>query len=196
MINQQTVLQDVLFRILIQVMTGNTAHGPSDLASQPRPARPEDASRAYPTIKAVAILEAMASARRPLSITELGLLLGIPKPTVHRIVRMLEDKGLLQREPGDRRFVLGARLVSLGLDIIASSMQLGPRHAILAALSAELGETCNFGVMAGSHVVYLARVESALPFRPRVETRARGAPHFTPVGKLVLSPPPPAHHAS
>jgi len=93
----------------------------------------------------------MASARRPLSITELGLLLGIPKPTVHRIVRMLEDKGLLQREPGDRRFVLGARLVSLGLDIIASSMQLGPRHAILAALSAKLGETCNFGVMAGSH---------------------------------------------
>ena len=129
----------------------------------------------------------MASARRPLSITELGLLLGIPKPTVHRIVRMLEDKGLLQREPGDRRFVLGARLVSLGLDIIASSMQLGPRHAILAALSAELGETCNFGVMAGSHVVYLDRVESAWPFGLRFEPGSRVPLHCTSMGKLFLS---------
>ena len=74
-------------------MAWNTPHGPGDWASRPRPERrqtqPDDASRAYPTIKAVAILEAMASERRPLSITELGLLLGIPKPTVHRIVRML-----------------------------------------------------------------------------------------------------------
>jgi len=168
-------------------MTLDTPPGPSDRVSQPRAARPQDASRAYPTIKAVAILEAMASARRPLSITELGLLLGIPKPTIHRIVRMLEDKGLLQREPGDRRFVLGARLVSLGLDIIASSMQLGPRHAILAALSAELGETCNFGVMAGSHVVYLDRVESAWPFGLRFEPGSRVPLHCTSMGKLFLS---------
>jgi IclR family transcriptional regulator, acetate operon repressor len=149
--------------------------------------RPEGASHAYPTIKAVAILEAMASARRPLSITELSVLLGIPKPTVHRIVRMLEDECLLQREPGERRFVPGARLVSLGLDIVASSMQFGPRHAILAALSAEIGETCNFGVMASNHVVYLDRVESAWPFGLRFEPGSRVPLHCTSMGKLFLS---------
>ena len=102
-------------------MTWGNSRGPSHWALEPRLERrltlPQGASRAYPTIKAVAILEAMASALRPLSVTELGVLLGIPKPTVHRIVRMLEGEGLLQREPGDRRFVPGARLVSLGLDI-------------------------------------------------------------------------------
>ena len=75
----------------------------------------------------------------------------------------------------------------LGLDIIASSMQLGPRHAILAALSAELGETCNFGVMAGSHVVYLDRVESAWPFGLRFEPGSRVPLHCTSMGKLFLS---------
>ena len=85
------------------------------------PAR-EPAGKAFPTVKAVAILEALATARRPLGVSELGALLGLPKPTAHRIVRMLESEGLLQREPGSRRYVPGTRLVRLGLDIVAASM--------------------------------------------------------------------------
>ena len=122
----------------------------------PRPAQPV---KTFPTVKAVAILEAMATARRPLGVSELGVLLGLPKPTAHRIVRMLEIEGLLQREPGSRRFVPGARMVQLGLGIVAASMLRAPRHAILEALSQQIGETCNFGVMSGSHVVYFDRVE-------------------------------------
>jgi IclR family transcriptional regulator, acetate operon repressor len=151
------------------------------------PDRLDRGSHAFPTIKAVGILEAMGSARRPLSVTELGVLLGIPKPTAHRIVRMLEAEGLLQREPGDRRYVPGARLVALGLDIVAAAMQRGPRHAILSALSAATGETCNFGVMAGSHVLYLNRVESAWPFGLRFEPGSRVPLHCTAMGKLFLS---------
>lgn len=149
--------------------------------------RSKGASRAYPTIKAVTILEAMTSARRPLSISELSVSLGIPKPTAHRIIRMLEEERLLQREPGERRFIPGSRLVSLGLDIVAASMQTAPRHAILAALSAEIGETCNFGVLAGSHVAYLDRVESAWPFGLRFEPGSRVPLHCTSMGKLFLS---------
>ena len=151
------------------------------------PERFDHGSRAFPTIKAVGILEAMGSARRPLSVTELGVLLGIPKPTAHRIVRMLEAERLLQREPGDRRYVPGARLVALGLDIVAAAMQRGPRHAILSALSAATGETCNFGIMAGSHVLYLSRVESAWPFGLRFEPGSRVPLHCTAMGKLFLS---------
>src|SRR5215472_12919932 len=124
----------------------------------------EQPAKTFPTVKAVAILEAMASARRPLGVSELGALLGLPKPTAHRIVRNLESEGLLQREPGSRRYVPGARMVQLGLGIVAAAMVRSPRHAILEALSKEIGETCNFGVMIGSHALYLDRVESAWPF--------------------------------
>ena len=147
----------------------------------------ERSTKAFPTVKAVAILEAMATARRPLGVSELGALLGLPKPTAHRIVRMLESEGLLQREPGSRRFVPGARMVQLGLGIVAASMLRAPRHAILEALSQEIGETCNFGVMSGSHVVYLDRVESAWPFGLRFEPGSRVPLHCTSMGKLFLS---------
>jgi DNA-binding IclR family transcriptional regulator len=145
------------------------------------------AERAFPTIKALAILETLAMARRPLGVTEIGALQGIPKPTAHRIVRMLENEGLLQREPGTRRFVPGARLMQLGLGIIAAAMLCAPRHAILEALSNEIGETCNFGVMAGSHAVYLDRVESAWPLGLRFEPGSRVPLHCTSMGKLFLS---------
>ncbi|HZP79574.1 MAG TPA: IclR family transcriptional regulator [Pseudolabrys sp.] len=156
----------------------------------------EEPSRAFPTVKAVAILETFAGAKRPLGVSELGVLLGIPKPTAHRIVRMLESEGLLQREPGSRRYVPGVRLVRLGLDIVAASMQRAPRHAVLEALSQEIGETCNFGVMSDSHVVYLDRVESEWPFGLRFETGSRVPLHCTSMGKLFLSMLPAARRAS
>jgi len=146
-----------------------------------------ETGKAFPTVKAVAILEAMATVRRPLGVTEVGVLLGLPKPTAHRIVRMLESEGLLQREPGSRRFVPGARLVRLGLGVVAASMLSAPRHAILEALSQKIGETCNFGVMADNHVVYLDRVESAWPFGLRFEPGSHVPLHCTSMGKLFLS---------
>jgi IclR family acetate operon transcriptional repressor len=147
----------------------------------------DGAGKAFPTVKAVSILEAIATARRPLGISEFGVLLGIPKATAHRIAHMLEDEGLLQREPGSNRYVPGARLERLGLDIVAASMSRAPRHAILESLSQQIGETCNFGVMAGSHVVYLDRVESAWPFGLRFEPGSRVPLHCTSMGKLFLS---------
>ena len=146
-----------------------------------------ETGKAFPTVKAVAILEAMATVRRPLGVTEVGVLLGLPKPTAHRIVRMLESEGLLQREPGSRRFVPGARLVRLGLGVVAASMLSAPRHAILEALSQKIGETCNFGVMADNHMVYLDRVESAWPFGLRFEPGSHVPLHCTSMGKLFLS---------
>ena len=169
---------------------------PLDPTSAPKPRltrapgkRPATASaeHAFPTIKALAIIETLATARRPLGASEISVLQGMPKPTAHRIVRMLEREGLLQREPGKRRFVPGARLLRLGLGIVSASMLRAPRHAILEALSNEVGETCNFGVMVGSHVVYLDRVESAWPLGLRFESGSRVPLHCTAMGKLFLS---------
>mgnify|MGYP003694185515 CR=1 FL=1 len=78
-------------------------------------------------------------------------------------------------------------MVQLGLGIVAASMLRAPRHAILEALSQTIGETCNFGVMTGSHVVYLDRVESAWPFGLRFEPGSRVPLHCTSMGKLFLS---------
>jgi DNA-binding IclR family transcriptional regulator len=185
-------LQEVLFRFLMYAMrVTNQTVIPLSRAMQERSAggmaRPDEGVGGFPTLKAFAVLETIARSERPLGVSDLSLLLSVPKPTVHRIVRMLESEGLLQREPGTRRFAPGARLLGLGLSIVAASVRTAPRRAILEGLSREIGETCNFGVLAGNDVVYLDRVEAAWPLGLRFEAGSRVPVHCTSMGKLLLS---------
>lgn len=142
-------------------------------------------------LKPFAFLEAIAQTQRALSVSELGTLLNVPQPTAHRIVHMLESEGFLEREPGSRRYAPGARLVRLGFGVVAASARAAPRHAILEALSRDIGETCNFGIRVGNHLMYLDRVEAAWPFGLRFEPGSRVPLHCTSMGKLFLSFVPP-----
>ena len=64
-------------------------------------------------IRGFAIVERIVQADRPLSSAYLAEELDLPKATVHRICQQLEDEGLLQREPGGKRFTGGKRLRQL-----------------------------------------------------------------------------------
>jgi len=152
--------------------------------------RDEDAAGAVP--KALRVLEAVASRKRPMSIAEIASALDMPQPTAHRIVGTLEKLGFVGREPGRRRVVEGARLVSLGLNVLQAAAASGTRHAVLAALARKTGESCNLGVMANGHVVYVDRVESHWPLGLRFEPGSRVPLHCTAIGKLMLSRLPPA----
>jgi len=138
-------------------------------------------------LKVFAVLESIASAQRPLAISELAALLRVPKPTMHRIVRQLDGEGLLQREPDSRVYSPGPRLINFAFGVVRSSMRSAPRHAVLEALSAKVGETCNFGTISGSAVLYIDRVEASWPFGLRFEPGSRVPLHCTSVGKLLLS---------
>jgi len=169
-----------------------------NLGLEPVPSRRKAASGGEPpaskegpgggsALKVFAVLESIATAQRPLAISELAALLGVPKPTMHRIVRQLDAEGLLQREPNRRVYGPGPRLLNFALGAVRSSMRSAPRHAVLEALSAKVGETCNFGMIAGNAVLYLDRVEASWPFGLRFDAGSRVPMHCTSVGKLLLS---------
>lgn len=138
-------------------------------------------------LKPFAFLETIAQMRRPLSVSELSALLNVPQPTAHRIVHMLENEGFLEREPGMRKYAPGERLIRLGFEVVSISARAAPRRAILEALSKEIGETCNFGIRVGGHLMYLDRVEAKWPFGLRFEPGSRVPLHCTSMGKLFLS---------
>lgn len=149
------------------------------------PANPEDNSGS--TAKALRILEAVTDDSRPTSIAELAAMLRLSKPTAHRIGTALENLGYLEREPGSRRFIEGNRLINLALKVLQAASARGPRHGIIQSLSETIGETCNMGVMSGTEVVYLDRVEAIWPLGLRFEPGSRVPLHCTSLGKLFLS---------
>lgn len=139
------------------------------------------------TLRAVAVLEALVAAERPASLAELTRTLRLPKPTLYRMLAMLEAANLVVREPGARRYVLGPRLATLGRNVMLNSSLRTERHAILARLVGEIGETCNFTMLDGHAVVYLDRVEAAWPLRITLSPGSQVPLHCTASGKLLLA---------
>jgi len=139
------------------------------------------------TLRAVSVLEALVAADRPASLAELTEASRLPKPTLYRMLGMLESAGLVSREPGSRRYAPGHRLASLGRNVMLNGSLRAERHAILARLVDEIGETCNFTMLDGAAVIYLDRVEAAWPLRMNLSSGSHVPLHCTASGKLLLA---------
>ena len=145
----------------------------------------QDSSSA--TLRAIAVLENIVRADRPVSLTEVMSAVGLPKPTVYRILTLLANSGLLLREPDGKHYTVGPRLAHFGTEILMNSSVRGARHAILQRLVDDIGETCNFTMLDGSEVVYLDRVETAWPLRMNLQPGSRVPLHCSASGKLLLA---------
>ena len=139
------------------------------------------------TLRAISLIEALVAADRPASLAELTGTAHLPKPTLYRMLGMLESAGLVSREPGSRRYAPGPRLASLGRNVMLNGSLRAGRHAILARLVEEIGETCNFTMLDGPQVVYLDRVEAAWPLRMNLTSGSHVPLHCTGSGKLLLA---------
>lgn len=138
-------------------------------------------------LRGLAILNTVANSSRPLSITDLVNELGLAKPTVHRIASQLEDENYLQRNPSDKRFVVGFKLKEFSTNILSNNSIGAPRRAILEALSNEIGETCNCTMLDGYQTVYFDRVECNWPIKINLHPGSRLPLHATASGKLFLA---------
>jgi IclR family acetate operon transcriptional repressor len=137
--------------------------------------------------KALLVLESLTADRRPLTMTELSRATGMTKPTAHRIVTLLDELGFVEREPSGRGYVEGPRLIKLALNTLSASAPRAMRRAVLRAVSEDVGETCNLGILFGGEVVYIDRVEAKWPLGLRFEAGSRVPAHCTAIGKLLLS---------
>jgi DNA-binding IclR family transcriptional regulator len=139
------------------------------------------------TLRAVSVLEALVAADRPAALAELTGAVRLPKPTLYRMLGMLESAGLVMREPGARRYAPGPRLAALGRNVMLNASVRAERRAILARLVEEIGETCNFTMLDGAEVVYVDRVETAWPLRMTLTSGSHVPLHCTASGKLLLA---------
>ncbi|CAO3381495.1 IclR family transcriptional regulator [Azospirillum argentinense] len=174
-------------------MTRKIALGSAPL-QEPREPTTEDAAdtnsadRRPLADRVLALLDAVAGAGQPMAVKDIAEKLALPKPTAHRLIAMLEERGFLARPIDGRLVTVGPKLRTLALNTLRSSLAQAPSHARLRALSLELGETCNIGVLEGGDVVYLDRVEvENWPLRLEFGVGSRVPLHCTAMGKLFLA---------
>ncbi|MFB9122159.1 IclR family transcriptional regulator [Paraburkholderia dipogonis] len=141
-----------------------------------------------PTLRAFALLEHLVNSDGPVSLADIAQDVALPKASLHRMLASLEAGGLVIREPGQKNaYVIGPRLAQLALGVVRHSGARRLRHAILARLVADLGETCNLTMLHETEVLYLDRMEAPWPLRLDLKPGSHVPAYCSASGKLLLA---------
>jgi DNA-binding IclR family transcriptional regulator len=147
----------------------------------------KDAANGQPLDRAIAILSALAHSARPMSVTELAEMSGVPVPTVHRMAAQLEKRTLVKRALGSKKLLVGAALVRLGIATTEAAMRSDQVHQILVALAGKIGEPCQIGVREENEVVYVDTARAARSAGLHFEQGRHAPIHCTSIGKIYLA---------
>jgi len=137
--------------------------------------------------KSMVILGRLLDCDRPMALAEIAQHAGIPRQTVYRIARQLEDAGLIRRELDGDGYTVGAALLDIGINALRLASRSLPIRGVLRNLVESVGETCNIGILDRDQIVYVERVECDWPLRLQFRPGSRVSVHATAIGKLMLA---------
>lgn len=136
--------------------------------------------------KAMAVLETVALAERPMRFTDVLAVSGQPRGTLHRQLSHLVQEGLLELRP-DHAYVPGLRLLKLASASWARNEFRAVAAPFLETLHRETGETVHLGVLRGREIIYLDKVESRQAVRMNSQIGNASPVYCTGVGKAALA---------
>ena len=138
-------------------------------------------------LRLLLVLEEVALYGRAVKPMELVEKLGLPKPTIHRLLQTAETEGFLQRDLDGRSYGPGPRLRGLAAHTMSAEHLRTARLAILKSVADEIGETCNLATPDREGMTYLDRVETKWPLRIQLPIGTQVPFHCTASGKMYLS---------
>jgi len=122
-----------------------------------------------------------------MNLTELARKLGVGKSSVYRLLVTLARRGYVDKDPQSERYRLTYRLFAVGSP---AADRFGLREAanpIMQRLAGETGETVNLGLLDGTRVVNLHKVEGRHLLRMHLELGGGAPAHATALGKVLLA---------
>lgn len=137
--------------------------------------------------RALHILEHVIESGQAVSVTELADAVQLPRPTVYRLARLLENRGFLLKDIDDRKYVPGPQMEDLAFAMLQRKLGTAPRRIILERLAEQAKEACNISMLDGHRLTYIDRVDMAWPLRMSFDVGSHVPIHCTASGKLLLA---------
>jgi IclR family transcriptional regulator, acetate operon repressor len=150
------------------------------------PKNPEDGQGTGTLGKAMSVLGIIADSSEPLRFTDVLQRSDQPRGTLHRQISNLIEEGLILVN-GDNSYSPGLRLLQLASKAWAGNEFRNVAAPHIQKLHEATGETVHLGILRGTEVIYLDKIESRQNIR-MVSQIGNTAPAFcTGVGKAALS---------
>lgn len=111
--------------------------------------------------RAVVLLNTIAAdSRKGSSMTRLVSRTGLPRPTIHRILKMLMAIGWVERDEHSGRYNLGFDLAALGYSAMCRHPIERVAHTELSRLAMDLNQTVYLDIRSGLDTVCIGRYDS------------------------------------
>ncbi|WP_231954203.1 IclR family transcriptional regulator [Actinoplanes derwentensis] len=138
--------------------------------------------------RTVELLELLAARRnRPARLRELSEALGVPRSSLHALLRTLVRYGWVRVDSSGSLYGIGIRALLAGTSYLDTDPFLPLVLPFLEELREKVDETFHFGRLDGSDVVYLATRESSQYLRPYSRIGRRLPAYSTALGKSLLA---------
>ena len=108
--------------------------------------------------RAIQILFEFSVEDRLLGVSELSERMGLNQSTVHHLASTLTDWGLLEQDPGSRKYRLGMRLVELGGTMLQSRSLARIIQPYLYHIAETVRESAYLGILMGKDVLNVEQV--------------------------------------
>lgn len=144
--------------------------------------------------RALDLLDEIA-ANGPGNQLQLSTRLGIPKSSLHALLRTMAERGWLQTDPTGSVYQLGIHSLVVSSAYLAGDSVLTRMSPLMDEIAAATRETVNLGRLEGVNVIYTAKRESPQPLRMASAVGRQLPAHSTALGRAVLAELPAAERA-
>lgn len=110
--------------------------------------------------RTVAVMSAFQSARHPLSLSQVATAAGIDRSAAQRIVHSLLKLGMLTRDPENRGYLPGLRVLDMTHDLLRLNPMLQRANPVMLELRRRVRERVDLSLFDDVRVVYALRMPS------------------------------------
>ncbi len=121
------------------------------------------------------------------ALTNLAKELGEAPATLYRVLVTLETRGLVEFDPVDQVWHIGARAFTIGTKYLRRTSLVERARPIMRRLMEDTGETANLGAEREGQVLFLSQVETHETIRAFFPPGTLSAMHASGIGKALLA---------
>ena len=133
------------------------------------------------------LLEKMAEAGEPLTLSQVAESMGMTLPTAYRFLYTLQAIDLIEKEADRKAYRITPKVLKLGYGVFKSSELWSTAHPCLVRASKETGETFNLAVLENHQILYIDRVKTQSILTINLEIGSKLPAYCTSMGRVLLA---------
>jgi DNA-binding IclR family transcriptional regulator len=139
--------------------------------------------------RVVQLLASIASINGEIGVGELAQRLGLPIPTIHRLLHLLRDDAMVEWNPATHKYSVGPEMFRIAAQVMSNVTAPSMAQREIERVSEQIRETVLFGLYqpANATMSFAARAEGSHPLQYRIQMHTPLSLVWGASGKAILA---------